>query len=77
MAGNKTASGEDPGRQLNFNTRKVSVHYGDSDGDITECNDAESCTPYRFMRYIITKEYYCESYNPGIYGESVVENSDC
>ncbi|UUX92543.1 HAD family acid phosphatase [Methanoplanus endosymbiosus] len=60
-----------------INEEDVSVYYGDSDGDITECNDAESCTPYRFMRNIITEEYYGESYNPGIYGENVVENSDC
>jgi len=59
-----------------INELGVSVYYGDSDGDMKDSNDADSCTPYRFMRNIITIQYYNESYNPGQYGESVVENSD-
>jgi len=59
-----------------INEENVSVYYGDSDGDITDSRAAEHCTPYRFMRNDITLDCYNSSYNPGKYGESVVENSD-
>lgn len=54
----------------------VSVYYGDSDTDITECNSADKCTPYRFLRNEITQLYTNTSYSPGKYNENVVENSN-
>jgi len=60
-----------------INEEKVSVYYGDSDGDITDSISADNCTPYRFLRNDITLIYYNSSYDPGYYGESVVEDSDC
>jgi len=59
-----------------INEEGVSVYYGDSDGDITDCNDADKCTPYRFKRNMLTVDEYDSDYNPGQYGESVVENSE-
>ena len=60
-----------------INEENVSVYYGDSDGDITDSQSADhTCTPYRFMRNDITLDCYNSSYNPGQFGESVVEDSD-
>ncbi|MDE4907730.1 hypothetical protein L0665_03775 [Methanogenium marinum] len=59
-----------------INEENVSVYYGDSDGDITDSMSADACTPYRFLRNDITLDCYNSSYNPGQYGESVIENSD-
>ena len=60
-----------------INAENVSVYYGDSDGDITDSNAAEHCTPYRFLRNKMTLQYNDLNYSLGQYGERVVENSDC
>ncbi|GAB7016648.1 HAD family hydrolase [Methanogenium cariaci] len=60
-----------------INAEHVSVYYGDSDGDITDSQSADNCTPYRFLRNTMTLQYNDLNYSLGQYGESVVENSDC
>ncbi|KAF1075264.1 hypothetical protein [Methanogenium sp. MK-MG] len=64
-------------KTLFINAEHVSVYYGDSDGDITDSQSADNCTPYRFMRNKMTLQYNDLNYSLGQYGESVVENSDC
>ncbi|MDE4907728.1 hypothetical protein L0665_03765 [Methanogenium marinum] len=59
-----------------INAENVSVYYGDSDGDITDSNAANNCTPYRFLRNKMTLQYNDLNYSLGEFGESVVENSD-
>lgn len=60
-----------------INAENVSVYYGDSDGDITDSQAAEHCTPYRFLRNPMTLLYNDLNYSLGQYGESVFEGSDC
>ncbi len=60
-----------------INAENVSVYYGDSDGDITDSNAANNCTPYRFLRNKMTLQYNDLNYSLGQYGESVVADSDC
>lgn len=60
-----------------LNAENVSVYYGDSDGDITDSQAAEHCTPYRFLRNTMTLQYNSLNYSLGQFGESVVVDSDC
>lgn len=60
-----------------LNAENVSVYYGDSDGDITDSQAANHCTPYRFLRNKMTLQYNSLNYSLGEFGESVVADSDC
>ncbi len=57
-----------------FITRhRISLFYGDSDSDISEAHDA-GIRAIRFMRSPLSNNK--TKYNPGKYGEAVLENSE-
>ncbi|NLB34595.1 MAG: hypothetical protein GX817_02070 [Elusimicrobia bacterium] len=52
---------------------EMDIFYGDADTDITDAYDAGAIA-YRIERS--TESSYTEKYNPGKYGEPIIENSE-
>jgi len=51
----------------------IDIYFGDSDTDISAALDA-GCKPVRILRN--PESSYKSNYNPGIYGEKIIKNSE-
>ncbi len=64
---------ETEGKADRLRQLEIDIYYGDSDSDITAAMEA-GIKAYRIERS--TASSYQKKYNPGKYGEEIIENSD-
>ena len=64
---------ESEGKKQKMEELKLDVFYGDSDSDVTLAIEA-GAKPYRILR--APESSYKQKYNPGKFGEEIIENSE-